>query len=107
MSDNATWHFVCDADELDEEDVLGFEHNSSKYAVYRTSSGYYATDGKCTHAGAVLADGLVTGEIIECPGHQGKFHIPTGKAKSAPCTVDLKTYPVKVEEGKVFIGLAD
>jgi len=105
MVDNITWLFVCSADELDEEDVLCFEHNSKKYAVYRTRSGFYATDGKCTHAGAILADELVTGEIIECPVHQGQFHIPTGKAKHPPARVDLKPYPVKLEDGSLFIGL--
>ena len=105
MADNVTWHFVCDAGELDVEDVICFEHDSKKYAVYRTPSGYYATDGKCSHAGAILADGLVTGEFIECPSHQGQFHIPTGKAKRPPAKVDLKTYPVKLEDGKLFIAL--
>ncbi len=107
MAKDLTWHEVCDADELDVEDVIGFEAGENKYAVYRTPSGYYATDGKCTHAGALLADGLVTGEIIECPQHQANFHIPTGEAKSAPASVNLKTYPVKVEGGKVYVGLQD
>jgi 3-phenylpropionate/trans-cinnamate dioxygenase ferredoxin subunit len=107
MSDNAAWHLVCDADELDMEDVLGFEHEQKKYAVYRTPSGYYATDGKCTHAGGLLADGLVIGEYIECPQHQARFHIPTGEAKIAPAIVNLKTYPVKIEQGKIFIALPD
>jgi 3-phenylpropionate/trans-cinnamate dioxygenase ferredoxin subunit len=47
----------------------------------------------------------VIGDIIECPLHQGRFHIPTGKAKSAPVCVDLVCYPVKVEGGQVFIQL--
>ena len=107
MSDTVTWHEVCDADELDVEDVIGFEHGRKKYAVYRTPSGYYATDGKCTHAGGILADGLVTGEYIECPQHQARFHIPTGEAKSAPASVNLRTWPVKTEQDKVYIGLPD
>ncbi len=106
MSGNVEWYPVCDADELDVEDVTGFEQDGKQYAVYRTPSGYYATDGKCTHAGAILADGLVTGEIIECPQHQAQFHIPTGEAKSAPASVNLKTYPVKIKGGKIYIGFA-
>jgi hypothetical protein len=49
--------------------------------------------------------GLVLGEIVECPRHQGRFHIPTGKAKGAPVVMDLRTYPTKVEGGQVYIGL--
>jgi 3-phenylpropionate/trans-cinnamate dioxygenase ferredoxin subunit len=41
--------------------------------------------------------------IIECPKHNGRFDFTTGQAKGAPACVDLKTYPVKVEAGKVFL----
>ena len=107
MAEGLTWYEVCDADELDVEGVTGFEAGGNQYAVYRTPSGYYATDGRCTHEGALLAEGTVTGEMVECLLHQANFHIPTGEAKSAPASVNLKTYPVKVERGKVCIGLKD
>ena len=38
--------------------------------------------------------------------HMGRFQIPTGAAKGAPVCVNLVTYPVKTEDGNVFIGLA-
>ena len=99
------WHLVCPAEEIDEEDVHRFDHGERTFAVYNTLKGFYATDGVCTHEKAHLADGLVIGDIIECPLHQGRFHIPSGKAKSAPVCVDLRCYPVKVEGGQVFIQL--
>lgn len=99
------WHEVTSEDELEMDDVVPFERGKKKYAVYRIASGFYATSGLCTHARALLADGYVEGEYIECPVHNGRFHIPTGCAKNPPATVDLKTFPVKVEGGKVFIGL--
>jgi 3-phenylpropionate/trans-cinnamate dioxygenase ferredoxin component len=37
----------------------------------------------------------------------GRFHIPTGAAKGAPVCVNLVTHPVRIEDGKVFIGLTD
>ena len=43
------------------------------------------------------------GTIIECPKHNGRFDIRTGEAKGAPVCVDLQTYPVKVEGGRVFV----
>jgi 3-phenylpropionate/trans-cinnamate dioxygenase ferredoxin subunit len=100
------WHQVCACDDIDEEDVIEFEHEGKLYAVYHTETGYYATAGLCTHETARLADGFVFGEIIECPMHMGRFHIPTGAAKGAPVCVNLVTHPVKTEDGNVFIGLA-
>jgi 3-phenylpropionate/trans-cinnamate dioxygenase ferredoxin component len=106
MSEAAvSWHAVCQTSDVDEEDVMPFEHNGKLYALYHTPSGFYATDGLCTHEQEVLADGLVLGEVIECPRHQGRFHIPSGKAKGAPVRIDLATYPIKVEAGQVYIGL--
>ena len=52
-----------------------------------------------------LADGLVMDNIIECPKHNGRFDYTTGAAKGAPVCINLKTYPVKVEAGKVFIDI--
>jgi len=106
MSDAGTsWLVVCRVHDIDEEDVLQFEYGSKIYAVYHTPSGFYATDGICTHENACLAGGLVVGEIIECPRHQGRFHIPTGKAKGAPACVNLQTYPTKIEADQIHVGL--
>jgi 3-phenylpropionate/trans-cinnamate dioxygenase ferredoxin component len=99
------WVAACDVGTIGDEDVISFEHGGETYAIYHTPTGYYATDGFCTHEMAELADGLVIGDIIECPFHNGRFHIPTGAAKSPPVCVDLKTYPVKVEGGKILIDL--
>ena len=104
MSDN--WIEVCGADEIDEEDVIRFDHSGRTFAIYRSPEDtYHATDGLCTHEKIHLADGLVMDNVIECPKHNGRFNYKTGEAKGAPVCVDLKTYPVKVEGGTVFIGL--
>ena len=104
MSD--TWIEVCAADDIDEEDVIRFDHAGRTFAVYRSPEDtYHATDGLCTHEKIHLADGLVMDHIIECPKHNGRFNYKTGEAKGAPVCVNLKTYPVKVEGGTLFIGL--
>ncbi|RVO58607.1 Rieske (2Fe-2S) protein, partial [Sinorhizobium meliloti] len=36
----------------------------------------------------------------------GRFNYKTGQARGAPVCVNLRTYPVKVEAGSVFIGLS-
>jgi 3-phenylpropionate/trans-cinnamate dioxygenase ferredoxin subunit len=102
-----TWHAVFNVDEIAKEDVAQYEHGGKIYAIYHTASGFYATDGLCTHEDEFLADGLVLGEIIECPRHQGRFEIPTGKAKGAPVCVNLQTYPTKIEAQQVYIGIPD
>lgn len=102
----ADWVKACTRGEIEAEDVAPFAHGGREYAIYRSpSDAYYATDGICTHEEAHLADGLVIGHIIECPRHNGRFDYRTGEAKGPPVCVRLKTYPVKVEDGAVFIDL--
>ena len=52
-----------------------------------------------------LEDGIVIGTVIECPLHQGRFEVTTGRALSAPVCVNLKTYPVKLEDDAVWIEI--
>lgn len=103
----ATWIEVCAADDIDAEDVRRFDHDGRTYAIYRSPDDrYFATDGLCTHEKIHLAGGFVADDLIECPKHNGRFNYKTGEAKGAPVCVNLKTYPTKVEGGRVFLELA-
>jgi 3-phenylpropionate/trans-cinnamate dioxygenase ferredoxin component len=100
------WVEVCSADHVETEEVIRFDSGGSTFAIYRSPDGnYFATDGLCTHEKIHLADGLVMDDIIECPKHNGRFNYKTGQARGAPVCINLKTYPVKVDAGKVFIRL--
>jgi 3-phenylpropionate/trans-cinnamate dioxygenase ferredoxin subunit len=102
----ANWVEACGSDDIANEDVSRFDHGGKTYALYRSPDDeYYATDGLCTHEKIHLCDGLVMDNTIECPKHNGRFNYKTGKAMGAPCVVHLKTYPVKVEAGKVFVDI--
>jgi 3-phenylpropionate/trans-cinnamate dioxygenase ferredoxin subunit len=103
---NAGWIAACLADEIEPDDVARFDHGARTFALYRTADDkYYATDGICTHAKVHLAGGLVMDHLIECPKHNGRFDFTTGKAQGAPVCVDLKTYEVKVDGGRLFLRI--
>ncbi|WP_448953015.1 MocE family 2Fe-2S type ferredoxin [Labrys neptuniae] len=103
---DSTWIDACDADDIEQEDVLRFDHAGRTFALYRSPDDeYFATDGLCTHEQIHLADGLVMGDIIECPKHNGRFNYRSGEAKGAPVCVNLRTYPVRLAGGKVQIQL--
>lgn len=102
-----SWVEACAIGDVDEEDVIRFDHGGRTFAIYRSpDDAFYATDGLCTHEAFHLADGLVMDNIIECPKHNGRFDYMTGEAKGAPVCVNLKTYPVKLEGDRVFIDIA-
>jgi 3-phenylpropionate/trans-cinnamate dioxygenase ferredoxin subunit len=98
------WVLACEVDDVDREDVIRFDHDGESFAIYRSSEGaFFATEGLCTHEKVHLAQGLVMDDIIECPKHNGRFNYKTGEAMGAPVCVNLKTFAVKVEGGKVFL----
>jgi 3-phenylpropionate/trans-cinnamate dioxygenase ferredoxin component len=101
------WIEAGPAGAINPDDVIRFDHDGRTFAIYRTHDDrYYATDGLCTHAKVHLADGFVMDHHIECPKHNGRFDFTTGHAQGAPACINLRTYPVKVEAGNVFLNLA-
>ena len=99
------WIEACSATDIDDEDLICWDHDGHTYAIYNTKKGYFATDGMCTHEHQSLEEGMVIDCVVECPLHGGRFDVCSGKALSAPVTIDLRTYPVKVQDGKIFIQL--
>ena len=102
----SNWVEACGLDDVETEDVIPVEIEGRDFAVYRSPKNeYYATDGKCTHESYLLADGLVMDNIIECPKHNGRFDYTTGEGQGAPICENLRTYPVRVENGIVYLDL--
>lgn len=104
MSD-AQWHDVMAADELPDNDVWAVQVGGRDIALYGVDGQPYATDNLCTHGNARLCDGFLEGHEIECPLHQGKFDVRDGRPTCAPVTEAVKTYPVKLEGGRIWLAL--
>ena len=102
----AEWVEACETEDIETEDLIRFDYGDRTFAIYRSpNDNYYCTDGLCTHEQVHLENGLVMDNIIECPKHNGRFDYRTGEAKGAPVCVNLNTYPVKVENGRVFVQI--
>ena len=103
MAEN--WTDVTAADGIPEEDVVGMQVNGKDLALYSVQGQVYATDNICTHGHARLCDGFLEGLEIECPLHQGKFDIRNGTPLCQPVVEPIRSYPVKIEDGRVFVDL--
>lgn len=99
------WIDVIALDCVPEDDVIGIEAGGKDLALYGAGGAVFATNNICTHGHARLCDGFLEGFEIECPRHQGRFDIRNGKAMCAPLAEDLASYPVKIENGRVFVDL--
>lgn len=103
MSEN--WIDAASTDVLREGDVVGISVADTEIALYQVDGEVFATDNFCSHGHARMSDGFLEGREIECPLHQGKFDICTGKALCVPLTEDIRSYPARVENQRVLINL--
>jgi nitrite reductase/ring-hydroxylating ferredoxin subunit len=95
MSDE-NWVSVAARSALDDGAMMGVEVGDHSIALYNVDGEIYATSNTCTHAFAMLTDGFLDGDIIECPLHGGCFKVATGEGQGAPISENLKTYPVRI-----------
>ena len=66
---------------------------------------FYAADDACTHEEASLSAGSLKGELVKCPLHGSRFNVRTGEALEDPAEENLRTYPVRIEDNDILIGL--
>jgi len=104
-SASGTWHHAARVTDLEPGDAIAVSINDRDIALFRVGTEFFATDNRCTHAAAPLADGYLDGEVIECPLHQGLFNVRTGVALCTPALRPVRTYPVRLVDGRVEIRL--
>ena len=76
-------------------------------AVFKLEDGgVHAINNLCSHGNAKLCDGFVEGHMVECPFHQALFDVRDGTVSCGPATEPVKSWPVKVENGRVFLNFA-
>jgi len=99
------FHRVAAVSEIPPGEGLHVKLGGWEIAIFNVGGEFYAIDDVCTHAYALLSEGFVEGDQIECPLHGGRFELKTGKAVGAPCTEDVRTYPVRREDDAVLVGV--
>lgn len=100
-----TWHHVASIDQIDPDQPLSVKVGDQTIGIFKLNDTLYAIEDICPHAYALLSQGFIEGDQVECPLHEAAFHISTGKCLKAPADRDVKTYPVRVEGDQVQIAM--
>lgn len=76
-----------------------------RLCMVRRGNDFYVVQDACSHNAESLSKGKVNhlGEII-CPWHGHQFNLISGR-EIFERSADLKTFPVKVQDDGLFIGL--
>jgi nitrite reductase/ring-hydroxylating ferredoxin subunit len=96
MTEAGQWTKVASLAALKSGQMQGVEVADTQIALYHVDGEIFATDNLCTHAFALLTDGVLDGDVVECPLHGGCFKVKTGAGMGLPVPCDLKTYPTRV-----------
>lgn len=102
-----SWHVAARTTDIPDCEAFAVKIEGREIALYNLNGKFYATGDTCTHARASLADGFVHEDCVECPLHEGVFHIPTGEPRSGPVSKPIPVYPIKVVGGTVLVELPE
>lgn len=107
LSKNETYEFfeVIEASELEPGERLFIEIDDKPIIIFNIDSEFFAVDDECTHDNGPLSDGDLEGYHVTCPRHGARFDIRNGKVKSLPAVKDISTYPIRVTNGILEIGI--
>jgi len=100
MSD---WIDVAPEEELAPGEWRTVETGAGLIAVFNIDGEFLAIEDVCTHDGSELTGGTVEGDVIVCPRHGARFSIRTGEVLAPPAYEDIRTFPVRVEGGRVQV----
>jgi naphthalene 1,2-dioxygenase system ferredoxin subunit len=99
------WVKALPVDVVERDRVAQALVSGKRVALYVVDGEFFATSDTCTHGQASLSEGYLDGHLIECPLHQGVFDIRNGEASGPPCVEPVRTYPVRIEDNVIFVGI--
>ena len=102
MSD---WVRAMAVNDIAEGGGRSFAHLDKRIALFRTGRGVFACDNRCPHQGYALVRGDVKDGVLTCAWHNWKFELGTGTCRFGG--ENIRTYPVRITDGQVFIDVAD
>ncbi len=103
----SNWTDVASEAELFEGAGIAITPEGHDIAIFKLEDGVYAIDNVCSHGNAKLCDGFMDGHMLECPFHQAMFDVRDGSVSCGPATEPVKSWPVKIDNGRVFLKLID
>ncbi len=98
------WQEAASVSEFDSTDRKLLDYGGeNQIGLFKTDDGFYAISAWCSHQKTSMAHGDLEGHELMCPLHGARFDIRTGKNLSLPAVKPVASYPVKIDDGKVFV----
>jgi nitrite reductase (NADH) small subunit len=101
------WVPVGYADDVPPREGRAVMVGDREIAVFNMGGGFLATDNRCPHKGGPLADGIIAGNTIVCPLHAWRIDMTRGSVDRPAARECVQTFPVRVDNGVLWVGLPD
>lgn len=98
-----TWIDAAAGDELAVGQMKRVEAIGRKLLLVNAEGRHYCIDEMCSHEDYSLWFGCIKGRSIKCSLHGSHFDLATGSPTNEPADCPLRTYPVKLESGRVWV----
>lgn len=95
---------VAGAGDVPAGEMLIVQVDGDNVVLANVDGQIYAFGGECTHRGGPLGEGLLEGDIVECPWHQGRFNVKTGEVVDSPPEEPVPSFQVQVEGDDIKIA---
>jgi len=96
---------VCKLSEINDGELKEVKVGETPVLLARVEGNCYALAAHCTHYGAPLAEGYLSGDRIVCPWHHACFNARNGNLEEPPALDSLAAYPIRIEGDEIFVDL--
>jgi len=90
---------ICPSDAVPAGELRQFKVGDSELLVVNSAGRLLCLAARCTHAGAPLVEGELSGDVLTCPWHGSRFKVTDGSVVRGPAERALKTYNCQVQAG--------
>jgi len=99
---------VCEDKALQDGEAIKVAGPGDAVAVFRSNGEVFALADRCSHGNASMSEGYVEDDgTVECPLHAARFCLKTGAALCQPATEPLRTFPVAVVDGNIYVDVPE
>lgn len=118
------YHRLSTTDAVADGEMMRVDIGDHQLAVANVGGEYFAFSDRCPHMNVSLSRGRLKAKTLVCPLHRASFDITSGEKLSDPKipaprmikmvdlmaeieTKNLPVYPLKEEDGQLFVGLPE
>ncbi|MBK1719369.1 Rieske (2Fe-2S) protein [Thiocystis violacea] len=94
---------VADRDAIQDGKFIKVTIEGRSFILARVDDRFHAVEDNCSHEDYPLSYGCLDGDRIKCSLHGSRFSLETGAPMDEPADTPIRTYAVKVADGRVWI----